>query len=199
MLILIENEQPNRRQDLALAIEWTASILITRDDGNHEPSDTSTRGRSGVERGPVRDCRSLLGSEYAQPLAFCLRKASGSSRKVELPRAAVVDKMKHYRTDNHGVKTIREHTISCAIMPPMLIPKRCNSRLFVQPRLSRTSITSLAISDVEYRISGLSDSPIPRLSRTSKEYRSPFVWARSRVSRCQAYFIPPRPIMHYIL
>lgn len=40
-------------------------------------------------------------------------------------------------------------TISCAIMPPMLIPMMCNSRFLFQPRWSRTSIMSLAISEVE--------------------------------------------------
>lgn len=55
---------------------------------------------------------------------------------------------------------------------------------------------SLAISEVEYRIKGLSDSPIPRFSISKQVYLSPFVWPKSRVCRCHAVFMLPSPIIH---
>jgi hypothetical protein len=70
---------------------------------------------------------------------------------------------------------LKGRTISCAIMPPMLMPITCNSRLPVQPRWSTSSTMSLAISEVEYRNLGLSESPMPRLSSTRDEYWSPLV------------------------
>ena len=87
-------------------------------------------------------------------------------------------------------------TTSCAIMPPMLMPITCSWRLSVQPRWSMTSITSFAISDVEYLPRGLSESPIPRWSYTRHEYLSPCACPKSFVCLCQAYFMPPRPIIH---
>lgn len=51
--------------------------------------------------------------------------------------------------------------ISCAIMPPIETPTRFSCRSAVQERCSRSSMMSLAISEVEYRRMGLSDLPIP--------------------------------------
>ena len=72
-------------------------------------------------------------------------------------------------------------TNSCAIIPPILIPMTFNPRSPVQPTWSRISSTSLAISDVEYLISGLSLSPTPRLSITRLEYVEPCVCPKSFV------------------
>jgi hypothetical protein len=56
---------------------------------------------------------------------------------------------------------------------------------------------SLAISEVEYLIKGLSDSPIPLLSNIKEVYVSALVCAKSFVCRCHAFFNAPRPMSHY--
>ena len=59
---------------------------------------------------------------------------------------------------------------SCAIMPPMDTPETWSWRSAVQPRWSRSSMRSLAISEVEYRRIGLSDLPIPEKGTISREW-----------------------------
>lgn len=88
------------------------------------------------------------------------------------------------------------HTSSCAIMPPMLIPIMCSCLSSVQPRWSSTSKVSIAISDVEYLIHGLSDSPMPRLSRIKHVYLEAWSCPKSLVWRCHAVLKEPKPMIH---
>ena len=57
---------------------------------------------------------------------------------------------------------------------------------------------SFAISDVEYLMMGLSDSPIPRLSHNNTLYLSPCVWPKSFVCRCHDVLRAPRPMINCI-
>lgn len=64
----------------------------------------------------------------------------------------------------------RELPSSCAIIPPILTPITCKSLLDFHPTKSISSKASFAISDVEYRMIGLSDLPMPLLSQMRHVY-----------------------------
>lgn len=88
-------------------------------------------------------------------------------------------------------------TISCATIPPILMPITWRSLLFTHPRWLHTSRVSFANSDVEYRMTGLSLSPIPLLSKIRQEYFSGCAWPKSFNWRCQYHLKPPSPVIHY--
>lgn len=97
-------------------------------------------------------------------------------------------------TPRHPAKCL---TISCATIPPILMPITWRSLLFVHPRWLHTSRVSFANSDVEYRMIGLSLSPIPLLSKIRQEYFSGCAWPKSFNWRCQYHLKPPNPVIHY--
>ncbi len=97
-------------------------------------------------------------------------------------------------TPRHTAKYL---TISCATIPPILMPIIWRSLLFVHPRWLHTSRVSFASSDVEYRMIGLSLSPIPLLSKIRQEYFSGCAWPKSFNWRCQYHLKPPNPVIHY--
>lgn len=77
------------------------------------------------------------------------------------------------------------------------MPMTWRSLLFVHPRWLHTSRVSFANSDVEYRMIGLSLSPIPLLSKIRQEYFSGCAWPKSFNWRCQYHLKPPNPVIHY--
>ena len=85
----------------------------------------------------------------------------------------------------------------------LLLPTTCTWRSAVQPTWSTNSKVSIAISEVEYLVNGLSERPTPRLSKTRTEYLGlwsrlvSWLWPKSFVCRCHAEMSPPKPMINW--